>query len=87
MMRCFEINGNINRINFCMAAIEIHSYFSLISHFDQFNILKNILYIKKSAIGQQIISSKNVKSQKKSLVTVILNIRLGQVTKQLCNTT
>lgn len=42
--------------------IDMYPYPSSVSHFGQFNILKSVLYMEKSAIGQQIILNKTVKN-------------------------
>ena len=49
MMRYFLF---INKIDICMASIEVHfNYLIFIIGQKHFNTLKNILYIKKSAIS------------------------------------
>lgn len=60
--RYFLLIGNIDGIDLCMAGIEVHPYFYPVSYFGQFNILKTVLYMEKSDVGQQTIFSKNVKS-------------------------
>lgn len=49
----------------------------LVFHLSQgyFNASKSVLYIKKLAIGQSIISNKRVITQKRSLMTVITSIK------------
>ncbi len=65
MMRCFSPIGNIDGIDLCVAGIEVHPHLSLVSHLGQSNTPKSVLYVKKSAVGQQIILIKSVTNQKK----------------------
>lgn len=63
MMRYFLPTNNINKINLYVAGIKVYLY-HLAPHIGQkhFNILKSILYMEKSAIGQLIIFNKIVMS-------------------------
>ena len=85
IIRYFLPTSSINRINFCIANIKLHSHLSPIPHFGQSNILKSVLYVEKSAVGSQIILSRIVRNRKKILVTVIPSIRPGQIMKKPCN--
>ena len=51
MTRYFLLTDSINTIDLYVADIEMYFHPLLIFHFDQSNILKNILYIEKSAIS------------------------------------
>lgn len=61
-----------------MAIIEIYFHHLIFCISQKYsNILKNVLCMEKSAVSQAIILNKSAISLKKSLVTVILNIRSG----------
>ena len=62
LMRYFLLTYSINEINLCMAGIELHPHPFLVSRLGQFNILKSVLYVKNSAVGKQIILSRNMKN-------------------------
>lgn len=59
-MRCLLSIANIDEIGLCMMGLEIHFHY-LIHHIgpEYFNILRSILYIEKSVVGQVIIRSKS----------------------------
>lgn len=69
-----------------MVGIKVYLYY-LVPYIGQkhFNALKNILYIKKSAVGQVIILNKSVIYWKKSLMTAILSLRHDQVISKTFN--
>lgn len=56
MIRYFLLTTNINRIDLCVASIEMHIYYHFVFHIGQkhLNALRSILYLEKSAIGQLI---------------------------------
>ncbi len=60
-------------------------YPTFVSDLDQSNTLQSVLYKEKLAVGQQIIPSRNMITQKKSLVTIILSIRPGQFINRFYN--
>lgn len=86
MTRCFLSTGSINGIDLYMAGIKMHFYPPPISYLDQSNILKSVLYMEKSAIGQQIIPSKSMITRKRSLMIIIPSIGPGQIMNKLYNT-
>ena len=86
-MRCFLPANNINKIDLCVAGIEIHLH-HLVAHISQkdFNALKNVLYIERSAVSQVLIFNKSVMNQNKSLVITILSLRHDQIMSKNFNT-
>lgn len=60
-MRYFLSTNNINKINLCLASIEIHFY-HLAFHMNKeyFNVLKSVLCIKKLAINEVITLNKSI---------------------------
>lgn len=86
MKRYFLSTGNIDKIDLYVAIIEAHPHPLLVFYLGQSNGLKSVLCLEKSASGQQIILSKSVMTQKRSLVTVTLSIRSGQAINKLYNT-
>ena len=61
MIRYFLPTNNIDKIDLCVAGIEVHFHY-LAPHIDQkhFNAWKSILYVEKSAVGQVITLNKSV---------------------------
>lgn len=87
IMRYFLSIGNIDKIDLCVASIEVHfHHLALYIGQKYFNILKSVLRIEKSAIGQVITLNKSVMSQKRSLVTVILSLKYDQIMSKTFNT-
>ena len=86
MIRCFSLISNIDSIDLYVANIEVYLHLLPISHLGQSNILKSVLYMEKSAIGQQIILSRSIITQKRNLVTVTPSIKPGQVMNKSYNT-
>lgn len=62
IMRCSLPTANIDKINLCVANIEMHFHYHFIPYIgqDYFNLLRNVLFIEKSAVGQLIIVNKNM---------------------------
>lgn len=86
MMSYSLLNININKIDLCAIQLKIHFY-CLIHHINlkYFNIYKNILYIKKSVVGQDIIFNKNKITEKKSLITTTLKRSYDEVMSKNSN--
>lgn len=85
MIRCFLPTGNINKIDLCMASIEVH-LFIIILYLGYFYAISNVFCAKKLAIGQQIIFNSSIITQKRNLVIVTPSIRFGQVMNKFYNT-
>lgn len=68
-----------------MAGIKI-CFLIIILYLGYFNTQKSYFCVKKPAIGQQIILSKNVISQKNGLVTITLTLRYCLVINKIYNT-
>lgn len=62
MIKHFLSIANIDKIDLYMAGIEVQIYHYLVSHISKrhLNVLRNILYIQKSAIGQLVILNKSI---------------------------
>lgn len=85
MKRYDLLTNSINWIDLCVAGIKMQIYPTFVSDLDQSNTLQSVLYKEKLAVGQQIIPSRNMITQKKSLVTIILSIRPGQFINRFYN--
>lgn len=77
MIRCYLSTKSINKINICMASIEMHPYLYHVSYLGYSVVLKCVLYIEKSVDGQQIIVSRTFITYKKSFLTITLIIRFS----------
>lgn len=87
MMKFFLPNASINGIDLCMAGIVVQIHHYLVFHIGQghLNASRSVLYVEKSAVGQLIILNKSIITQKRSLLTVILTIRLDKVMSETYN--
>ena len=86
IIRCFLPTNNINKIDLCITGIKIYFYyFAPYICQKHFNILKSVLCVEMSTIGQIIILNKSVISQKRSLVTSILNSKYDKVMRKTFN--
>ena len=83
-MRCFLPINNTNGINLCIAAIEVELLY-LVFHFAYLIALKKVLYIEKLVASQQTILNRSVITQKRSSITITINIRLDQIMNKLYN--
>lgn len=85
--RCFLSTGNIDKIDRCMAGIEVHLQ-HLVSHISQkyFNILKSALCVENLVVSQVMRLNKSVIIQKKSLMTVTSSKRHDQVMSKTFHT-
>lgn len=74
----FLLTNTINKISLYIVDIKMHFYY-FIFYISQkyFIVLKNILYMKKSASNQVITLNISVMTLKKSLVIAIPNIRFN----------
>lgn len=86
MLRYSLPTDSIDGISLYVGGIEVHLYY-LVPHIgkEHFNVLRSVLCMEKSVVGQIIIFIKSMMSRKRGLVTAIPSLRHNQVMSKTLN--